>query len=366
VPTPPDLARSIEDITSRRTSTIAVLLGEVDDAMAALRREVTEMESELAGVSAQVAALPVPPVAPSNRGTFFGYTDANPTGLVKPKVLRMFTGTTSPTGLSQTNLARTDCAKWVSWKPSASTSMANPSTWAPQAVAYLKTKVPKTTPCYMTVWHEPEGNRPAGLTVAQWIARWQGAQAALYDLCVQARSEGFMFYVAPVICDWTHKDTSKGAAWDWYSPSFTKYDVMGWDCYPTGQKADGSTRICRLAMDADYKPSTYASTTRWDSYRYHRACAKLAADRGKPWGSGECGVIAGKLYGGDSKYLYTLEQRAARFTQIHDDLLSLPNPPLLWSWWNNDSASVSTMDDPAGRAAFNKSITNSPQGLPTL
>lgn len=359
-----DTDQALDTLAARldsKDADILRVLASLGDQFNAMHSTLKQYDRRLLALEGSTEPDPEPePVS----GTWFGVTNANRTGLSGYKVLRMFTGNTSPEGLNVSELKSPEFAKWVSWKPSP-TVMENPS-WAKGDIDYLKTVVPKSTPCFVTVWHEPEGNRPSGWSVDRWVKAWQTSQAALYDQCVQARKEGWQFWVAPIICDWTHRWSDKGSAEQWYSEDFTKYDVMGFDVYPTGQQANGNVRICRITTEGDYKIAPYQNATRWDTYRYNRLCADLARKRGKPWGSGECGIIAGKLYGGDSLHLYSLEQRAARFVEITDDLKGLPNPPLLWTWWNNDSASVSTRDDPAGRAAYNRSFAQSPAGFPTL
>lgn len=313
---------------------------------------------------------------PVNRGTWFGYGATSPgassisgmisKGLRAPRCVRAFTGSTTPNSLSDSVLS-SGYPLWLSWKPNPDSMMPNPNTWVPAAMTNLKGRIAKSTPTFITVWHEPEGSSDRGSnSLSAWITIWQNAQAALFDACVTARAEGWLFYVAPIICDWTFTDTSKGSASTWYSSSFVKYDVMGFDVYPVGQMASGSNRIARLAMNSDYNVKPYADAARRDSFDYIKRCAALAAQRGKPWGSAECGIIAGKEYGGDSLYRYYLSQRAQRFTDITNHLLSLSNPPLLWTWWHEDSCNVinQTPDDTWGKNAFNASIATSPTTPP--
>ena len=320
------------------------------------------------------ASIVAPP--PTVSVTTYGYgndTGKNPTGiagqmgagLLRPGVIRHFTGSGNASGLSSSVLSEPS-ALWVSWKPNPDTGMPFPDTWAPSSVANLKTRVGRGKPCYMTVWHEPEGTTDRGShTLSAWQGIWRDAQAALHELCVAARADGYLFYVAPIICDWTFWDTSKGSAGGgWYTSSFTEYDVMGFDVYPRGQKANGSTMIARLATNGDYNPKPYADAARNDTYKAVRLCSQLALDRGKPWGSGETGIIRGKELGGDSLHLYSKTQRAQLYRNITADLGSLAHPPLLWCWYSHGGCSIVDEPDEQTIAAWNESLRLNPSSYP--
>lgn len=318
---------------------------------------------------------PPPTGAPANIGTWFGYgndTGKTPNGidgqmgrgLRAPGVVRHFTGSGTAEGLSS-NVLGSGYNLWVSWKPGADTGMKNPGSWVPNSISYLKSRVGKSVACFMTVWHEPEGTSDRGSnSLSQWIVLWQNAQAALWDACAQARLEGYKFYVAPIICDWTFTDTSKGSAQQWYSSNFVKYDLMGFDVYPVGQKASGSNMIARLAMNSDYNVKPYADNNRRDTYNYNRRCAELARLRNRPWGSGETGLIRGKELGGDSLYKYSKAQRAQRFRDIGLDVLSLPNPPRLWCWYSHGGCAIVDEPDNESIAAWNETLRTNPTTVP--
>lgn len=342
-------------------------LGAFDSAthaeLVAIKRRLEALESTPAPEPEPPAPAPEP--EPTTSGTFYGWNDRGTDyrNIVKAGmglgVVRQFHAHADPSRLSDANVHGTHPI-WISFKPTP-VSLETP-TWAPGMIQGLKARFAKGRPLFVTVWHEPEGNRPSGWSVQRWVKAWQTAQAALFDECVKAQREGYVFRVAPVICDWTFTWADKGGAADWYSADFVKYDVMGWDVYPVGQKADGSNRIARLSTNADYDVKRYADPNRRDTYQYIPKCAELARLRGKPWGSAECGIIAGKEQGGDSLHRYTFEQRAQRLRDITEHLATLENPPLLWTWWIHDSCNTHLWSPPDtwGTAAINDSIASNP------
>jgi hypothetical protein len=311
-------------------------------------------------------------------GTWNGVSGQMARGLLKPGVVRIFTGSGNASGLPQsfiTQAKNQGAAIWVSWKPSASIGggMENPSSWAPSSVNWLKTNVGKNTPCFMCVWHEPEGDDSRnGRPVSTWQAIWRDAHSALYEQCLAARAEGYQFYVAPIICDWTFWDTSKGSAQTWYPASWTEYDLMGWDMYPRGQKASGSRMIARLATLGDYQPDIYNSEQRTnsgarnDSYRTMRLIAALAKSRGKPWGSGETGIIRGAEVGGDSLHKYSKAQRAQLYYDITNDHRNLDPAPLLWCWYSHGGCNIVDEPDLQTIEAWNASIRLNPTQFPVF
>lgn len=327
-----------------------------------------------------------PPTA--NIGTWWGWNtqgnsnlnDQVNAGLTEIGVVRWFEGG-SPSARNASNVLTAvpptlsqATAIWITYKPTAA-QMEAPSTCVADTMTLLKGAYGKTRPIFVAFWHEPEGNIPSGWTISRWAAAWRNGNGALYDACIAARAEGYQFWTAPIVCDWNFTNNKAGGMNSWYPSTWLDYDIMGFDCYPTGQSMDNNLeqRVCRLRTDGPNQPAPYVyaegstiqrrmpgksgTDPRHDSYGYINKCAALAAARNKPWGSGECGINPSSTYGGDSFEPFTHAQRAQRFRDIYNHCLSLANPPRLWTWWKQDTPSE--ID-----AIFNESVRSNPTSAP--
>jgi hypothetical protein len=382
--TPPELADDITNNLNRRNEADASLLTTSNRTIAALRtaadslsalamaldtevmahdRQTVILDADLANTANMVRDLEVIPPAPV-AGTWFGYTRSavGKAGLAKPGIVRDFT---SGGAISVTTIQRTlgeGTALWYSWKPNLLTL-----DWLTSVETQLRQAVkPDGPPLFICVWHEPEGASDAGGgTVTAKSLRWRVAHSRLHDIVVRLRSQGYPIHVAPIICDWTFWDRSKGAAdVHWYPKTWTDYDVQGYDVYPRGQTKAGAGMIARLTTTAPNVVAPYNHDIRTDTYDAVRLCSEWAAECGKPWGSGETGIIDGSVAGADVQYPYTRNQRAQRFIDIADDIANLPHPPLLWAWYNDGGCNVTNAPDTASVTFWNNSIAGNPTGWP--
>lgn len=326
-------------------------------------------------VAAFTNAAPPPPInvgktvwgyAATSSGDIASAGTASPS-LVKPKIARVYcNGDINGNGSVNWNenlFGLNQPALWSSCKPSLS-RMNNPDSLAADTVAYFKAKVPKGQYIFHTFWHEPEGGSDAGGgTIAEKQARWHAIHDALYDEFVAARAQGHKFFTAPIICDWVCKQSagsSKGTLDTWYPTTWQKYDVQGYDVYPQGKNASGANDICRVAMTSDNVVKPYADATRYDCYDFIIRIAAHAKKCGKPWGSGETGIIRQDLSGADVLYNCTLQQRGQRHQDIVNHVSSLSNPPWIWTWYDDGGCTIHG-NDPGGYSAavWNATINNS-------
>lgn len=329
-----------------------------------------------------VATTPTPPT-PTNKTISFGMTWAsgnngeyNPTemmnneGFRKPDFVRYYNGSTLNFDNTVLNQYDTICQ---SWKPSVSTLPNYNATWRTQAEAEIRNNLPKTKRVFLTIHHEPEGLGSDGSTAqAQWIA----GQNNLTDMCRNLRAEGWKVYSMPILCSWLDywSDGHSFAKWAPTDGSLD-VDVMGWDDYPMGNKASDKARICRLKMTADYvrAPFSYtynATTFKGDNGRNDIFATTLKlADHAKrlgqtlgrevPWTNMEVGLVRGDKVGSqprplgsawldangdptdggsDTRYYYSLEQRAQWYRDYTQLLYSLPTKynlpaPLMIDWY---------------------------------
>lgn len=352
-----------------------------------------------------------PPPPPGNTKTIWGYGaeswgDVNGKmggGLLAPRVVRSYTGTTTngtidiPNDLRGKKDAQGNyIVIWESAKPSMAVckSAVEREAFAQRVVNYLTANIPVGQPVYITVWHEPEETsgtpaydwRQHFTSTAAWQQAWRDIHTALYDKFVIARASGHKFYSTPLICDWTIWNTSKGSASSWYPLSWTTYDVMGWDIYATGQKTDATnSSICRLWCTADWTPRPYTYARDGQGVKAISTIASMAAARNKPWANGETGLVRGDSIipppGSDameysSFYRYSGRQRAQRSYDMIQQVANLPNPPILWTWYDTTGCKVSGFPgDPAGSgggdswpagltiAAWNSTLTPSYNGV---
>lgn len=369
--------------------------------------------------TAPIAALTgtLPPVPPPQ--TIWGYGAESWSevqakmsgGLGVPRVVRSYNGTSSNAGpvIPADLRGRRDPQNnyvviWDSWKPDMAT-MKSPSaleTMATNAVNYLTANIPMGQQVYCTIWHEPEETsntdaynwRKHFSSTSEWQTAWRAAHTALYNKFVTARAAGHKFYVAPLICDWTIWNTGKGSAASWYPLNWTTYDVMGWDIYATGQKTSATNKsICRLWCDSDYVVVPYTdrkSTENPNGQGWYaiETIARMARERNKPWVNGETGLVRGDSlvpapdpsrdpleY--SSHFRYSGRQRAQRSYDMIQHCASLPNPPLLWCWYDTTGCKVSGFPgDPAGSgggdnwpagltiAAWNSTLDPAYNGVP--
>jgi hypothetical protein len=333
-----------------------------ETASKAMERQANLIADDLGDTALQVRDLMAPE---PTTGTWFGYTRSGVGngGLAKPGVVRDFTSSGSVSVSTITRTLNEGAALWYSWKPNLLDT-----SWINGVEAALRQAVkPTSPPLFICVWHEPEGSTDAGGgTVTAKSLRWRNAHTALHTIALRLRGESLPVYVAPIICDWTFWDTSKGTpATHWYPKSWTDYDVMGFDVYPRGQKASGQAMIARLTTTAPNTVAPYNHDIRTDTYDAVRLCSEWAAECGKPWGSGETGIIDGSVSGADVQYPYTRNQRAQRFVDIADDITTLPHPPLLWCWYNDGGCNVTSAPDVSSVAEWNDSIATNPDGWPS-
>jgi hypothetical protein len=375
---------------------------------AALVDSYTSMGVDGIYTTTPIAALTgtIPPPPPSANKTIWGYDSESwadvqgkmADGLLTPRIIRSYNGgsTTANPDINTDMRGRRDpqgnyIAIWDSVKPAMSImkSAVERENLAVRITNYLTTNIPKGQHVYLTIWHEPEETsattayqwRDHFSSLSAWQDAWRAAHTALYEKFVLARADGHKFFVTPLICDWTIWNTSKGSATSWYPLSWTTYDVMGWDIYPTGQETSTTNKqICRLWCDADYMPVAYTNRSSTENpngqgwYAIETA-AKMARDRNKPWGSGECGLVKG-YPAGSSYYRYSGRQRAQRFLDMIQHMSNLPNPPLIWSWYDAGGCTLTNGGDPAGSgggdnwpsglsiAAWNTTLTPSYNGVP--
>lgn len=307
-----------------------------------------------------------PPPTPTANKTYFGYTysGVGKGGLSKAGVVRDFTGGGTISTSQITRTLSTGSALWYSWKPDITGTA-----WRANVETQLRSVLtPTSAPLYICVWHEPEGSSDAGGgTPDAKATRWRDAHTFLHGIALKLRSEGLPLYVAPIVCDWTFWDTAKGGAkTHWYPTTWKNYDVQGYDVYPRGQMANGSGMIARLTTTGPNAVAPYDHDIRTDTYDAVRLCSEHAKACGKPWGSGETGVIDGSVAGADVQYPYTRAQRAQRFNEIAADIVKLPHPPLLWAWYNDGGCNVTTAPDTASVKAWNDSIAKNPTTKPSL
>jgi len=359
-PTPNDIAEDInaaaEHISGeleRAATALEAIAATATTAATTLRRDTALAFDHLDELAAQVAALTPTPTPP---GTLYGYVfnGVGRWGLTKAGVVRDFTPGAVMELAKIRRTLNAGSALWYSWKP----NILN-NAWLTLVETQLRTVVTADSPpLFLTVWHEPEGEGDAGGGIpAVRIPRWQAAQTALHTIALRLRADGIPVFIAPVVCDWTFWWTSKGSAAEWYD--FDGYDVMGFDVYPQGQKANGVSHIARLTTTGPNTVAPYAEARRNDTYRANRLCSEHAARAGKPWGSAETGVIDGSRTGADVLHPYTLGQRADRMTAIAADLATLDHPPALWCWYPDGGCVPASASDPMV-AAWNATIATNP------
>lgn len=327
-----------------------------------------------------IAALTgtTPPPNPSGTKTVFGYSAESWSGvqsqmgdgLLTPRVLRLYEGQSSNPipSISSDLIGRKDpqgnyVGLWDSLKPimSIMNSTSQLQTMATNTVNYLKNNIPMGQHVFITIWHEPEETtsktdtsaynwRNTFSSTSAWQTAWQNAHTQMYNACVAARALGHKFYVAPLICDWTIWNTSKGSASTWFPLSWTSYDVMGWDIYPTGQASSTDTHhICHLWCNSDYDPIAYTDHTssknpNGQGWYAIEEIGKMARARNKPWCNGETGIVKGS----GSYYLYSGRQRAQRYLDIGQHLASCQTPPWFWTWYDDGGCTLTAGGDPAG------------------
>jgi hypothetical protein len=316
--------------------------------------------AELVAIKRRLDALEQPTTPTPTGGTWFGYTfsGVGTTLNQAPGIVRDFTGGGSIEVFKITRTLTRGVPLWYSWKPDLLSTA-----WQANVESNLRTAVPVgSVPLFICVWHEPEGSTDAGGgTVAAKAERWRDAHTFLHGVAKKLRAENRPVYVAPICCDWTFWDTSKGSAVnDWYPQTWTDYDVQGYDVYPRGQTKTGSGMIARLTTTGPNQVAPYDHTIRTDTHKAVRLIAAHAKLCGKPWGSGETGVIDGSVTGADVQYPYTRAQRAQRFREIAADIVALDHPPLLWAWYNDGGCNVTNAPDTASVAAWNDSIATNP------
>lgn len=328
--------------------------------------------------SAPQAAFTTPVTPPPTVGkTVWGYAatsagdissamSASPS-LERPKIARVYcNGDINGNGSVNWNenlFGLDQPALWSSCKPSLS-RMGNPASLALDTVNYFKANVPKGQYIFHTFWHEPEGTSDVGGgSISAKQARWHDIHTALWDEFVAARALGWKFFTAPIICDWVCKQStgsSKGTLDTWYPTSWQSYDVQGYDVYPQGRNASGANDICRVAMSADNVVLPYADASRYDCYDFINRIAAHAKKCGKPWGSGETGIIRQDLSGADVLYNCTLQQKGQRHQDIVNHVSALSNPPWIWTWYDDGGCTIHG-NDPGGYSAavWNATIRNS-------
>jgi hypothetical protein len=350
-----DAQRVRQDELSRHISATGDMLNAHHAELVAIKRRLDALEQT------------TPPPPDPTGGTWFGYTWSGlGTSLnQKPGIVREFNGTRNP---DTAQIARTlgrGVPLWYSWKPDLLTT-----SWRTGVEAAIRAAVtPESPALFITVWHEPEGSGDAGggdpVTRSK---RWRDAQSFLHQIALKLRDEGRGVWVAPIICDWTFWDRGQGSPEEhWYPKSWQDYDLMGFDVYPRGQKADGKAMIARLTTTGPNQVAPYDHNLRTDTRKAVRLCAQWALECGKPWGSAETGVIDGSVSGADVQYPYTRAQRAQRFREIAADITKqLPAEglpaPLLWAWYSDGGCSLfnAGSTDTASVTAWNDSIATNP------
>jgi len=339
---------------------VARHLSNTGDQINALHGADKGYERQIADLTARVAKLEQGAPAPVG-GTWFGYTYSGVgTSLTQAAgVVRDFSGGGSIEVFKITRTLTRGVPLWYSWKPDLLTS-----TWRTNVESNLRTAVPVDSPAplFICVWHEPEGTGDAGGgDPVTRSARWRDAHTFLHGIAKKLRAERRPVYVAPIVCDWTFWDRSKGSPQEhWFPKTWTDYDVMGFDVYPRGQTKAGSGMIARLTTTGPNVVAPYDHDIRTDTYDAVRLCAAWAKECGKPWGSAETGIIDGSVTGADVQYPYSRAQRAQRFREIAADIVALDHPPLLWAWYNDGGCNVTTAPDTASVAAWNDSIATNP------
>ena len=324
-------------------------------------------------IAAFTPTTPPPPVTPTS--TVWGWSatstsDMNSAiagGLSKPKIIRAYCNAdingNGSVNWNEDLFGTGKPALWLSCKPSLS-RMNDPAKLALDTVNYLKANTVKGQYIFYTFWHEPEGTDDVGGgAIAAKQARWHAIHDALYDEFVAARAEGWHFYVAPIICDWVcnqSSGSSKGTLDTWYPTSWQKYDVQGYDVYPQGKNGSGSNDICRVACSADNVVLPYADASRYDCYQFINKISAHAKKCGKPWGSGETGIIRQDLASADVLYNCTLQQKGQRHQDIVNHVNSLVNPPWIWTWYDDGGCTLHG-NDPGGYslAVWNATIAAS-------
>jgi hypothetical protein len=340
------------------------------------------------------------PKPPANRvGTVYGMTSASdwrryfgPTAVGGPQpgpgVERYYSSSASvPTGWSNSTTNNV----WISWKPALSSVTL---TMARSNITTIKNAIGsnKQRHVFICVWHEPENLGKAA------IPSWQQAHSYLHQAAIEARAEGYRIWVAPIICDWTFCRCScwrwnSGRGIEWYSAAWAaqpfNFDLLGVDLYPEGQAGGGqdpygTNRVCRLSMTADEVVRPYALLTgagqgqwdnaspadslsgtarldgldahpkypninEWEAIRLISAHAQLL---GKPWGSGETGLISGATgtaiaRGGtrDTQFRYTNAQRAQRIADMVADFQTIELPPLIICAYDDGSCNFTDAPD---------------------
>lgn len=310
-----------------------------------------------------VASAPITP--PPSSGTIaHGYTWAsgnsgefsidymmNTVGLRRPHVVRAYNAGKLGSNVSGSIFDR-GIPVSLSMKPPKADGLSSPTgAWRTYTEAWLRSNLPKSVKCYLTSYHEPEGDGADG---SSWQATWIAHQNALTVLCRALRAEGWQIWSMPILCSWLDywNDGHSFAKWAPTDGSLD-IDVMGWDDYPMGNTASGTARIARLKMTADnvrapytyaYDPVTFKGAGgRNDTYATARKIADhakrlgVALGRTVPWANLEVGLVRGDLSGSDTQYSYTLAQRAQWFRDYGNDLYNLPAlglpTPLFITWY---------------------------------